>query len=124
MPRGFRPTRRDLLVVILTFTVAYIFLTAPERQRTANTGSRLKSLLGGAGSDQCAPEVSGLHDRTFSEQNKKVGFKVVGDDEPGLTDEEEADDYAKMETKMLGHTPGWTMFEKLYLFNGQFWVLT
>jgi hypothetical protein len=129
MQRGLRPTRRDLLLVILSFTVAYVLFSSPERRVGSVAGasrtSRFKSLstaFGGSNSDNCP--AGGLHDRSFEDQNRKVGFKVGPGDEAGHNEGDELDEYAKMETKLVDHTPGWTMFEKLYLFNGQFWVLT
>jgi hypothetical protein len=121
--RSLRPTRRDLILVIISFTLGYLFFTAPDR-RVSDATSRLKSVASAftGGNDKCAVPgaVSGP---LFENQVAKVGFQFTpGED--GAESDEELDEYTKMETKLLGHTPGWTMFEKLYIFNGQFWVLT
>lgn len=128
--RGIRPTRRDLLLVVITAAIAYFFFTAPERRgpvlstKPSNKPSRLQSLQHAlTGSSQvCAPQGgTGPHDRAFADHLQKVGFSAAAK----APDSEEAEEeYEKLETKMIGHTPGYTMFEKLYLFNGQFWVLT
>ncbi|BEI89207.1 uncharacterized protein CcaverHIS019_0205690 [Cutaneotrichosporon cavernicola] len=120
--RGLRPSRRDLMIVLLTLGVAFIWLGNPKPSQRADNnsladgsrGSSLGSLWGGGKSD-CPP----TQHVTFEETVKKAGFVRT----PGST-ESDNEQFKHLNTKMLGHTPGWTMFEQLYLFNGQLYVVT
>lgn len=58
----------------------------------------------------------------FDESVKKVGF--VKTKEKATEGDEEADEFLSLSTVMTGHSPGWTLFERLYLFNGQLYVIT
>lgn len=128
---GLRPTRRDLVLVLLTFAAAYLFLgphAAVGRAKTAAQSGRsrfnsLTDLISGKNKAEICDHVpgSGQGGLLFDESVKKVGFvknaeKPVGDDED--------DEFADRITHLKGHSPGWTLFEKLYLFNGQLYVVT
>lgn len=117
--RGLRPSRRDLMIVLLTLGVAYMWLGNPNRAQSVDgsEGGRMSSLgsLWGGRKGDCPPPQS----VSFEETVKKVGFVR----KPGST-EPDNEQFKHLNTKMLGHTPGWTMFEQLYLFNGQLYVVT
>ncbi|BEI81413.1 hypothetical protein CcaverHIS002_0205730 [Cutaneotrichosporon cavernicola] len=110
------------MIVLLTLGVAFIWLGNPKPSQRADNnsladgsrGSSLGSLWGGGKSD-CPP----TQHVTFEETVKKAGFVRT----PGST-ESDNEQFKHLNTKMLGHTPGWTMFEQLYLFNGQLYVVT
>lgn len=38
--------------------------------------------------------------------------------------EDEDDQLEGSRTVLRGHQPGWTLFEKLYIYNGTFYVVT
>ncbi len=38
--------------------------------------------------------------------------------------DDEDDEFTSVETRLFAHSPGWTLFERLYLFNGSFYVVT
>jgi len=42
----------------------------------------------------------------------------------GGEEELEDDQVFPGETKLIAHQPGWTMFDRLYVFNGSFYVVT
>jgi hypothetical protein len=107
------------MIVLLTLGVAYIWLGNPNRSQSAynparadERGRTLGSLWGSKG--ECPPQTV-----SFEETVKKVGFVR----KPGST-ESDNEQFAHLNTKMLGHTPGWTIFEQIYLFNGQLYVVT
>lgn len=128
LSRGLRPSRRDLLLVLLTFGVAWLFFASPstpaspgrsdiyaESSRSSRLGSLTGLLRGGKGGYDGAAGEGAV---TYTESVKKVGFKADS------SEDVDPEQFAHLNTKMLGHTPGWTMFEKLYLFNGQLYVVT
>lgn len=53
-------------------------------------------------------------------------FQYVRDGKPWDEGEEEAEDdeLEGMATILSGHQPGWTLMERLYAFNGSFYVIT
>lgn len=125
--RGLRPTRRDLLVVVLTFGIAFVFFTAPQHPALAGGGSSSGSgsgrkwgslLAGGHRSDNCDPADGSVVGHAYPAM-KKAGFVRADPNQKVFND-----DFSHMMTKKVGHSDGWTMFEKLYLFNGQLWVVT
>ena len=42
----------------------------------------------------------------------------------GGEEEAEDDELASVATVLVGHQPGWTIMERLYIFNGSFYVIT
>lgn len=56
----------------------------------------------------------------FAPAHGKVGAKPWD----GGEEEDEDDGMEKISTDLLGHAPGWTMFERLYIFNDSFYVVT
>lgn len=100
--RGMRPTRRDLLVVILTLGLAYLFFSAPQVHKTvtsaASSSARLKAL--GLWHDS-APA------RSFDASVARPHQTAEG-----------------LVTHLRDHTPGWTVFEKVYLYDSRLYVVT
>lgn len=123
---GIRPTRRDLLIIILTVCLAYLFIGPSHHVPAvvADNRPRLKSglanLLTGKGAEVLCGNLRTGDGPTFEQAVEKVGFRTSDEHDDPSEDEE----YEKMSTKLMGHTPGWSMFEKLYIFNGQLWVIT
>lgn len=131
-----RPTRRDVLLCLLTLCFAYLLFSpvlpvepaAPSRSSTS--GYRLSSLSG------FFPSLFSLcqtrsDEVTFGETVKAVGFgaadadadstKIEGGWEAALDVDEQ---FANLATTLKGHAPGWTVFERLYIYNGSFYVVT
>lgn len=161
---SLRPTRRDILLCLLTLSFAYLlFSPAPDtipipNQAPSSVGkhSPIAAAGGGGGyrllglgnlfygpSDSSSKEYcatpSQSHQETFGESVKPVGFGSllggdVGDRRTGLEgvdknwdggeEQAEDDELQGMTTILRGHAPGWTLFDKLYIHNGSFYVVT
>lgn len=77
----------------------------------------------------CPPPMGGKGETSFTDSIKGHGFMLDetlgGDVRYDGGEDELEDDYAHSgETTLMGHSPGWTVFEKLYVFNGSFYVVT
>ncbi|WVQ85943.1 hypothetical protein IAT38_008111 [Cryptococcus sp. DSM 104549] len=133
---SLRPTRRDILLCLLTLSFAYLLFSSPPTSDpvapTSTTGRyRLPgwgSWSGSSAASKCAVQDKGLR---FMDSVKPVGFGSPGDDTAefgkqwdGGEEEEEDDEFEGMATVLKGHAPGWTLFEKLYIYNGSFFVVT
>ncbi|OCF33685.1 hypothetical protein I316_04759 [Kwoniella heveanensis BCC8398] len=162
-PRGsfsLRPTRRDILLCLLTLSFSYLLFSTPSTEGiptpaplTARPGAGSPSADGGgsgtgryklpgwffpgssSSSSASAVDCESGKELTFSESVKPVGF---GNDDttefsPALADgkpwdegeeEEEDDELQGLTTIFRAHAPGWTLAEKLYIYNGSFYVVT
>lgn len=101
--RGLRPTRRDLLLVVLTLGLAYLLFASPEVHQkvvtsAASSSARLKSL--------------GLWRGRAGPRNFDASVARPQQDSETLI------------TTLRDHTPGWTIFEKIYLYDGRLYVVT
>ena len=135
----FRPTRRDLVLCLLTLSFSYLLFSQPSTESFAlPTSVRLPQWssffpssppAAGAAGGEGAGRVS------FSESVRPVRVDWGEGDLDELRDpsgvswdggEEEAeDDEAENAITILdGHAPGWTLFDRLYLYNGSFYVVT
>lgn len=91
----------------------------------------------------CPSPIPIIRELTFEETVKPVGVAVGGGKEvpwssrigsttapSGYDDIDETiegvmnDELDGITTKMFAHSPGWSLFERLYLFNGSFYVVT
>lgn len=97
-----RPTRRDLLVVVVTLITAYILFSTPQVHKTvtdaANSNARLKAL--------------GLWHGSTPERSFDASVARPHQTEETLT------------THLRDHTPGYTIFEKVYLYDNRLYVVT
>ncbi|WWD20713.1 hypothetical protein CI109_105189 [Kwoniella shandongensis] len=159
---SLRPTRRDILLCLLTLSFSYLLFSTPpsldpvivrgslpggggggrgdgsssSRYRLPSWSSFLSSSPSTA-DETCIVNRAGA-EVTFGESVRPVGFGKVGEVEtidfiphvdgakPWDEGEEEAEDdeLEGMATIMKGHAPGWTLFERLYIFDGSFYVVT
>lgn len=125
--RALRPTRRDVILVVLSLAFALLFLTpsqhpnaaAPRPSSSKSGGGRFGkwgSILGPS------PAHAVVREPSFEETVQPAGF--VSTEGVSHDDTAESDEFADKATLMLGHTPGWTMFERVYIYNGQMVVVT
>lgn len=136
---SLKPTRRDVLLCLLTLSFAFLlFSPAPLAEpATLNRSS---------GGQYRLPGLSGLFhslsslcqarsdEVTFGESVKAVGFgaadaeadymNIEGGWEAAFDDDEQYDEFINLATTLKGHAPGWTIFERLYIYNGSFYVVT
>lgn len=162
----FRPGRRDILLCLTTFFIAWLVfspssdsssISSPSPSPTRTPGSpssqlskedraliqKAKYLAGGFSlpglpkfaaskfgwADEEAKEACEiglghsvhpvLKERGYSDAVKQVALSKPleeDDDDDPLT--------TSGQTSLLAHSPGWTIFENLYLYNGTLWVVT
>ncbi|KAL7422875.1 hypothetical protein Q5752_002172 [Cryptotrichosporon argae] len=147
MPLGsLRPTRRDALLCILTLSFSYLLFATPSDPAaskqvgppgssvsTAGRTSRLSSWSGLFGGSQSCPAVEIREkDLSFGETLRTVGVGLEDLDTvanpsqawDGGEEEQEDDEFQSEATLLLGHAPGWTLADRLYVFNGSFYVIT
>ena len=177
-PPSFRPTRRDILLCLLTISFSYLLFSSPQSSSSAvfpfasststsrtNRNSASSSDSGYFGkwnffsqSDSCPAVSEDRAERTFGESVQTHGFTnspshfntesvdviVTGgskDDVTGIEqtdleisaegtwweegeDEDEDDELENGATVLRGFQPGWTLVDRLYLYNGSFYVVT
>ncbi|WOO79298.1 uncharacterized protein LOC62_02G002829 [Vanrija pseudolonga] len=123
--RALRPTRRDVILVVLSLAFALLFLTPSHHPNAAapRPSSKSGGRFGKWGSILGPSQAhSVLREPSFEETVQPAGF--VSADGVSHDDAAESDEFADKATVMLGHTPGWTMFERVYIYNGQMVVVT
>lgn len=142
----FRPTRRDLLLCLLTLSFSYLlFSPSPTSNPTPHPIAAIKSTGSGIGSstsryklpwtsifkgDSCPQSGHHITETTFTDSVKSAGIPDSGDAvvgekwDAGVEEADEDDEVLQGETILRGHQPGWTLFEKLYLYNGSFYIVT
>ena len=145
-----RPSRRDLILVLITLSFSYLLFSTGEAPTRASTtveppsryrlsdwsqlwrgsGPPHGAGAGGRGGGYGPVEI---REKTFGESVKSYGLQSaseMGDAREGGgswdTEEESAEDdeLEALSTVLKGHQPGWTIFEKLYIYNGSFYVVT
>jgi len=140
---SIRPTRRDMFLCLLTLSFSYLLFSPPltsdpiprSRPTAPTRGYRIPGWSTIFTSESGCPPIPVSRETTFSESAKMVGpnisvevneFQYVGDGKPWDEGEEEAEDdeLEGMATILSGHQPGWTLMERLYAFNGSFYVIT
>lgn len=148
---SIRPSRRDLILVLLTLSFSYLLFSTNEPPTRATTtvdppsryklsdwsqlwrgGSHTDNGVGGS----CGPVE--IREKTFGESVKSYGVSraslAEGADEldrgakgefwDGGEESAEDDELEAISTVLKGHQPGWTIFERLYIYNGSFYVVT
>ena len=133
----FRPTRRDLMLCLLTLSFSYLLFsqapsTIPEPIPTPAPirPYRLpKWSIFNPTEKTCPPVETLVRDTTFTESVKSYGIATPdgsGDWDSGARgwDGLAEDGNQILSTVKLGHQPGWTLFERLYVYNGSFYVVT
>ncbi|WWC66282.1 uncharacterized protein I206_100183 [Kwoniella pini CBS 10737] len=124
---SFHPTRREIILLLfLTTLMCFIIQFDLSLKFTESKGS--DSLLGfkvGFGNRyeseydnrRIPSSVGNIDDPDLGAQTAKIAgmseAKVKWDDEGGST-----------MTSVLGHAPGWTIFDQIYLFNGTWYIVT
>ncbi|WVO17415.1 hypothetical protein L204_105107 [Cryptococcus depauperatus] len=135
-----RPTRRDLLLCIVTLSFSYLLFSPPLNtqgvsvnpafaSKYSHSWGRFGSFFPASSSTSC-PQIN--NEVIWSETVKPVGFGVAGSGKfrqgtkvwAGGEEEEEDDEFQTLSTVLKAHSPGWTIFEKLYIHNGSFYVVT
>jgi hypothetical protein len=84
------------------------------------------------GSKQSCPVPTVRTEMTFTESIQSHGLQPAPSDEivipevvgDGGEEAQEDDVVFPGETKLLGHQAGWTLFDKLYIYNGSFYIVT
>ena len=61
-----------------------------------------------------------IFDELEGQEFQHAGAKVWD----GGEEEAEDDELESVSTVLAGHQPGWTMMERLYMFNGSFYVVS
>jgi hypothetical protein len=117
---------------------SYLLFSAPPT--TEGVASPIKSAPGKShqylpwtlwhSDDSCAVPVSAGVETTFTDSVRGHGLQAIDEspkgDAPwdGGEEEQEDDQVFPGETLNRGHQPGWTLFERLYVYNGSFYVVT
>ena len=134
-PIPLRPTRRDVLLCLVTLSFSYLLFSSPGGSEAlpAPNGASSKYRMPWTslwGSEKSRPDVRVSSETTYTESVRGHGLQAI-DESPkddtrwdGGEEEEEDDTVFPGETKLLAHQPGWTMFDKLYVYNGSFYVVT
>lgn len=149
-----RPTKRDLLLCLLTFSFSYLFLHSPPGashpiSSYTNTQGGSKSNIGyripvwpfGSGNTPSTPAVKSsvggqstiVEEESYTDSVKPVGMSAEvlqphhGGGVHAWDEGQEAaedDELGGVITVLRGHQPGWTLMERVYVYNGSFYVVT
>ncbi|WVR08542.1 hypothetical protein IAU60_005597 [Kwoniella sp. DSM 27419] len=149
---SLRPTRRDVLLCLVTLSFSYLLFSSPGGSQSVpapkiNGGPGTAGASGGryrlpgwffptssSGEESAVSQACG-REITFGESVKPVGFgyddttefhPALPDGKPWDEGEEELEDdeLEGLTTVLKGHAPGWTLAEKLYVYNGSLYVVT
>jgi hypothetical protein len=159
-PQSIKPTRRDVLLILITLSFSYLLFSSPTqpdrlvpRPTTSIKSDPLaKAQVEGSGSRYRLPDWSHLwnskhgqnsqdcdisqmpRERNYEESVRTYGVSRASLSEgpdgldhgawDGGVEEAEYDELEGISTTLKGHQAGWTMFEKLYIYNGSFYVVT
>lgn len=149
---SLRPSRRDLILVLITLSFSYLLFSSPDNPTRSSEvvpvtpPSRYRlpdwSLWRSShSSPSCSPAslaAAAGREKTFGESVKTYGVSraSVGEapDEldvgqrgeywDGGEESAEDDELEAISTLLKGYQPGWTIFERLYIYNGSFYVVT
>lgn len=148
---SIRPSRRDFILVLLTLSFSYLLFSTnnepptrasttvapPSRYKLSDWSQLWRGNGGGQGRGGSCPPVE-IREKTFGESVKSYGVSraslAEGPDEldqgqrgefwDGGEELAEDDELEAISTVLKGHQPGWTIFERLYIYNGSFYVVT
>ncbi|WVW80851.1 hypothetical protein I302_102841 [Kwoniella bestiolae CBS 10118] len=143
-----RPTRRDVLLCLLTLSFSYLLFSTPSSTSTqpvhlSNTSKGGKYgipnwLFPSSSSSHSSSGVCGVGgEKTFGESVKTYGFSAgvdldldlpsgeeSGQSWDGGEEQQEDDELQGLTTELKAHAPGWTVMERLYIYNGSFYAVT
>lgn len=157
-PNNFHPTRRDLILIVLTLTSSYL-LTSILSESPANlqafppSRNYYPAAPAGSGSSgknyipswlwPPASHHESIREESFGESVRTYGSSAItpssvlsktgleewdqGSEEMAVSSGMGVGNTAGLEgmkTKLLGHAPGWTLMDRVYIFNGSFYVVT
>lgn len=166
---GFRPTRRDILLVLLTLSTSYLLFT-PRPDPSASPLSSIPPITSSSspalsltapakpktyipdwlwptsGPSTSCPTGTGVREETFDESIRTYGSthfsgRIPAEDRIEGFDQGNEDfgiahpsgegnvkgtegELRDIKTELLGHQAGWTLADRLYVFNGSFYVVT
>jgi hypothetical protein len=151
-PNSVRPTRRDVLLILITLSFSYLLFSSPTPEAPLAARPAPPRVDQSAASRYRLPDWSQLwktkqeqaqacdslempRERNYAESVRTYGVSraslAEGPDAlddgqvwDGGVEEAEDDELEGMSTVLKGHQAGWTMFEKLYIYNGSFYVVT
>ena len=151
-PHSVRPTRRDLLLVLITLSFSYLLFSSPTADAPLVAQPAATRIDQNAPSRYRLPDWSQLwktkqeqaqacdslempRERNYGESVRTYGVSRAslaegpdalddGQGWDGGVEEAEDDELEGISTKLTGHQAGWTMIEKLYIYNGSFYVVT
>ena len=132
---SIRPTRRDVLLCLLTLSFSYLLFTPPGTAGTASytpkpAPNRWSSLFSGGSTTGSQCTTTGSQEVTFGESVRTYGPNAgidtikSGPVWDGGEEEAEDDGLAGVQTVLLGHAPGWTLMDRVYIYNGSFYIIT
>jgi len=143
---ALQPSRRDIILCLLTLSFSYLLFSPPPTSEPLGLRNRSQASSGGYRipgwskiftTELGCPPVPSSGETTFGESVKMIGpqvamgvegdeFRRTSNGRPWEEGEEEAEDdeLGSVFTVLAGHQPGWTMMERLYVFNGSFYVVT
>lgn len=139
---SFRPSRRDVVLCLLTLSFSYLlFSPQPTSQQLSGPiipirGYRIPSWSKiFTSSSECPDVTPTTQQMTFGESAKMIGpmvssvsevdefARIRGGKPWDQGDEAEDDALQSAATVLEGHQPGWTLMERLYVYNGSFYVV-
>lgn len=136
-----RPSRRELILVVLTLGVSYILFAGSQTQNgTSKTWAEYGSSLGrladpatypsswsfwsdsdGASPATCEAKEDFWHGvKQYGTASEPDSTGLNGPDDEVLVSKEER----QLGTRKVGHSAGWTMMERAYVYNGSVYVVT
>lgn len=142
-----RPSRRELVLVLLTAGVSFILFAGSQQPKDGASNATWASSVYGSslgkladsskypsswsswlGSESSAPTSCDAGEANFWDSAAQYGtasqpdpkYGLNGPDDDVLVSQEER----LLGTHKVGHAPGWTMMERAYVYNGSVYVVT
>lgn len=109
---SLKPTRRDVVLCLITLCLSYLLLRSSERLDLQPTRIVPDTSILLPESTVCKPR-----EQSFSESVKTLGASGLAWGDDGV-------EQARSDTVLLGHQPGWTLMERVYVYNGSLYVVT
>ncbi|KAI9635262.1 uncharacterized protein MKK02DRAFT_36638 [Dioszegia hungarica] len=114
---SFNPTKRDLLIVLAVTTVLGLLLQFDTFRFADGAGG---STLLGSGGNFRAGDGDGWLESVETGARYAAMEKIAGMGQNKV----KWGEGGAMETEVLAHAPGWTIFDQLYLFNGTWYIVS
>ncbi|WRT64161.1 uncharacterized protein IL334_001090 [Kwoniella shivajii] len=129
---SFHPTRREIVLVLVLTTLLGLLLQFDLSLKftdTKGTDSLLGFKVGFGNRQDWETDVrsgrignGGSDDRWLEDIERGAkAAKIAGMSEAKIKWDEEG---GSTMTQVLGHAPGWTIFDQIYLFNGTWYIVT